>query len=138
MSALFFVHCAATWALVGLIWTIQLVQYPLFAHVGREAFQEYHRRHMVSITVVVAPLILVECGTAGWLLVSGFRHPWFLASLVPLAWTVVSTWLVQVPLHQKLTSGFDAVLHRRLVLTNWFRTVGWTLRGVCVLVLAIQ
>jgi hypothetical protein len=41
--------------------------------------------------------------------------------------------MLQVPLHQKLSSGFDAAVHRRLVATNWWRTVGWTLRGVCLL-----
>ena len=34
MSALLAAHAAATWALVGLIWTVQVVHYPLFALVG--------------------------------------------------------------------------------------------------------
>jgi hypothetical protein len=136
LISLLSIHFAATWALVGLIWTIQRVQYPLFAHVGRDAFKEYHRRHMIHITVLVAPLIITEFVSAAWLVLSGFRDPWFLASLVPLGWTLLSTWMLQVPLHQKLASGFDAAVHRRLVATNWWRTVGWTLRGVCLLLVS--
>ena len=33
MALLSTIHNAATWALVGLIWTIQLAHYPLFAQV---------------------------------------------------------------------------------------------------------
>jgi hypothetical protein len=33
MSLLFSFHNASTWALVGLIWTIQLAHYPLFANI---------------------------------------------------------------------------------------------------------
>ena len=38
-----------------------------------------------------------------------------------------------------MNQGFDAAVHRRLVRTNWIRTVGWTLRGalaVAMLVIA--
>lgn len=128
------IHAAATWALVGLIWTIQLVHYPLFAHVRRETFAEYHQRHMQRITWVVAPLMLVEIATAGALLFSGQRNPWFLASLVPLATNWLSTWFLQIPLHNTLSNGFDAIAIQRLVSTNWWRTIGWSLRGALLLV----
>ena len=45
MTSLLAVHAAATWALVGLIWTVQLVHYPLFAQVGADTFRSYHARH---------------------------------------------------------------------------------------------
>jgi hypothetical protein len=138
VSALLAIHSAATWALVGLIWTIQLVHYPLFAQVGRETFRTYHQRHGRQITWVVAPLMLVELGTAVGLLYLGFLNPWFLASLVPLAFNWASTWLVQIPLHHRLGSGFDAEAHRRLVTSNWCRTAAWTLRGVCLLMLSLD
>ena len=41
----------------------------------------------------------------------------------------VSTALLQVPCHGQLANGFDNKVHRQLVLTNWIRTVCWTLRG---------
>ena len=139
MSLLPTIHIATTWALVGLIWTIQLAHYPLFAQVGREGFQAYHKRYTKRITWVVAPLMLTEITTAAWLLlVTGSRDPWFLASLVPLGVNWLATWRVQIPLHEKLATGFDARSHERLVATNWWRTTAWTVRGICLIMAGIQ
>ena len=136
LSLLFSSHDASTWALVGVIWTIQLVHYPLFAQVGRDTFTAYHQRHTTQITWVVAPLMLTELVTAASLVMSGSRDPWLLVSLVPLAFNWLSTWMVQIPLHDTLAAGFDAHAHDRLVATNWWRTVAWTLRSVCLLLAA--
>jgi hypothetical protein len=136
MSLLFTFHNDSTWALVGLIWTIQLVQYPLFANIGREAFQAYHQRYTKQITWIVAPLMLTEIGTASMMVIEGFREPWFLASLIPLLINWLSTWFVQIPLHDKLAAGFDAQAHQQLVRTNWWRTAAWTLRGICLMLMS--
>jgi hypothetical protein len=133
MTLLFAVHAAATWALVGLIWTVQLVHYPLFAQVGTEAFRSYHARHTQQITWIVAPLMAVELLTAALLVARGAREPWLLASLAPLAFNWISTWRVQIPLHDRLANGFDTDVHRRLVATNWWRTAAWSIRGGCLL-----
>lgn len=114
MSLLLSVHSASTWALVGLIWTIQCVHYPLFALVGAENFTSYHQRHTTQITWVVAPLMLTELGSAAWLVLAGARDPWLLASLVPLAFNWLSTWRLQIPLHDRLAGGFEAQVYRRL------------------------
>lgn len=132
MTPLLLAHAAVTWALVGLIWTVQLVQYPLFADVGPDAFPAFHARHTRQITWVVAPLMLAEVASAAWLVGRGGASRWLLASLVPLAAVWLSTWLVQVPLHERLARGFDGAAIDRLVATNWLRTAAWTLRGACV------
>lgn len=134
MSAVLLIHAAATWALVGLIWTVQLVHYPLFSSVGRARFRDYHARHTRCITWIVAPLMFTELGTAVILLAGGVRDPWFLASLVPLAFNWVSTWLIQVPQHRRLAEGFDETVHRRLVRLNWLRTAAWSFRGILVVI----
>lgn len=132
MTPLLLTHAAATWALVGLIWLVQLVQYPLFAQVGMDAFPAYHARHTRQITGVVAPLMLIELASAALLVARGMTNPWLLASLAPLACLWLSTWRVQLPLHERLSHGFDAEVHRRLVTSNWWRTAAWSLRGACV------
>ena len=133
MTELLAAHAAATWALVGLIWTVQLVHYPLFAQVGADTFRNYHARHTQQITWIVAPLMAVELGTAALLFVRGAREWWLLASFVPLAFNWLATWRVQIPLHHRLAAGFDAEVHRRLVVSNWWRTAAWSIRGACVL-----
>jgi hypothetical protein len=122
-------HFAVTCALTGLIWTIQIVQYPLFDRVGRDAFPLWHAAYTAAITRVVAPLMLVElCGAlwlVGW---AGHREPAFLTSLAPLATVWIATAIVQVPLQNRLARGFDPASHLRLVRSNWLRTLAWTLR----------
>lgn len=122
-------HGAVTWALVGLIWVVQLVVYPAFALVSAADFPRYHAAHTRNITWVVAPLMLTELGTGAWLLHLGLRQPSFLIAKGLLAFNWLSTWRVQVPLHELLAQGYDATAQQKLVTTNWWRTVAWTLRG---------
>ncbi len=126
------VHLLVTWTLVGLIWQIQVVQYPLFHQVGRETFQAYHFGHCLRIGLSVVPLMLAEALTAGWLVYAGERQPVFLASLVLMAGNWLSTAVYQAPIHTRLMGGYSEPEVHRLVRTNWLRTLGWTARGVMV------
>jgi len=134
-------QAAATLALVGLIWIVQVVHYPLFAQVGEERFPAYHAAHTRLITSVVAPLMLTELATALWLIavpVSGVpaAAAWGGLLLVAVCW--ISTAGLQVPQHHKLSAGFDVQAHTRLVRTNWVRTIAWTARGaLCLWMLTV-
>jgi hypothetical protein len=132
------IHSSVTWALLGLIWTIQLVHYPLFKNIESHEFVDYHERHMARISWVVGPLMLAEAGTALLLLYLGERSWVFGISLVSLAWVWGSTVLCQIPLHEKLSHGYHPATIGRLVRTNWWRTVAWTIRGLCLVTLLIQ
>jgi hypothetical protein len=126
-------HAAATWYMTGVIWMVQLVHYPLFARVGEATFTEYQRAHVAGMTPVVLPAMLIELVCAATF---AFRphliHQPISArvgfALVLALWA--STFLVQVPLHDRLLLGFDAQAHGWLVATNWLRTALWTLRGL--------
>ena len=60
---LFPLHLAATGFLTGLIWVVQLVVYPGFAHVAPAAFPAFHRAYTRTITFLVGPSMLLELGT---------------------------------------------------------------------------
>lgn len=139
--AVILAHLFATVTMFGVIWMVQLVHYPLFANVGTEGFTAYEAAHKVRITWIVLPAMVIELGTAAWLV-------WARPEIVPawLAWTglalVVIVWLstavLQVPLHTALSVGFDGDAHTRLVGTNWVRTIAWTLRaGVALWITAL-
>lgn len=134
MTALLLVHAGATVAMAGLVWFVQLVHYPLFAHVGRDGFARYEAQHTRRTTWLVAPLMLAEAATALVLLAV---DPSVLtavgAVLLGVVW--LSTALVQVPLHRRLERGFDADAHRRLVRSNAVRTAAWTGRAAIALAL---
>ena len=134
-AAVLLVNLATTWFMAGVIWVVQLVHYAQFDGVGAEAWPAYHRRHTAGITLVVGPGMLIELVTAVWLCAQRPRGvpawaAWLGLALVVLLWA--STAAVQVPLHNRLANGFDAEAARRLVVTNWFRTVVWTGRGALV------
>lgn len=135
MHDLLLLHAAVTWMLTGLIWTIQIVHYPLFEQVGENRFIRYHARHMRGITWVAGPLMLIEAGSAALLFFLGERSPWFNLGLVALGAVWFSTLLLQVPLHDRLTRGFNRQTIRRLSFTNGIRTLSWTLRAACLLMM---
>ena len=137
-SLILSLHCASTLALLGLIWFVQVVHYPLFSLVGREHFVEYERLHQMRTTWVVAPLMSIEALTASLILVSNLTSAertlaWFGWILLLLIW--LSTAFLQVPLHRRLAAGYDSRTATRLVRSNWVRTIAWTVRGVIALML---
>lgn len=130
MITVLVIHAAITWVLVGLIWTIQVVHYPLLKNVGQAEFVAYHDRHMSLITWIVGPLMLAEVSSAGLLLYLGERSLIFGISLAALALIWASTAFSQIPLHHKLMHGYDTTTIGRLVRTNLWRTLGWTVRSL--------
>ena len=130
------VHAAATWVLVGLIWIIQVVHYPLFTQVGEDGFVAYEAGHTRLISLVVGPAMLVEGVATLWLF---FAPPDGLTRTLPLiaglvlAGVHLSTITLQVPAHGRLEHGWDPIVAGRLVRTNWIRPIGWTIRGVLAL-----
>ncbi|MEM6820525.1 MAG: hypothetical protein AAF558_01105 [Verrucomicrobiota bacterium] len=137
---LFWFHLAVSCMMVGLIWFVQMVHYPLFLLVGEKEHGEYHVAHMSRTAIVVAPMMLAELGSGLLLLLSlgDFGRPiWFIVSLGALGLIWLSTFFVQVRYHRKLDFGRDLVAMKRLVMTNWFRTLLWSIRPV-LLVAAIR
>jgi hypothetical protein len=127
------VHAAATWALVGLTWTVWVVQYPLFAKVDAASFPSFHAAHTVRITGVVMPLMLAELlaaagiflfrpsGVAAW-------EAWAGVLLVGAVWAVTAFW--SVPMHGRLAQGFEQSAQTSLMWGHGLRSLLWTARGV--------
>ncbi len=129
------VHAAATWFMVGLIWTIQAVHYPLFRLVGEDGFTAYEAAHTARMGRLLAVPAGAEVVTAALLVrlrPDGVPLWLVLAAGAVLAGLWVTTALVQVPLHRRLGEAPEAAALAHLTATNWWRTAGWTLRGLLV------
>lgn len=127
------ISTVATWAMVGVIWMVQVVHYPMLAEYSALAPVRAVVDHQRRITPVVGPLMAAEGVTALILLVDrpptmGTLSAWIAASLLGLA--LLSTVALQVPLHGRLAHGHDDELTHRLITTNWLRTAAWTARGL--------
>lgn len=132
MAVLIALTVSTLW-LAGMIWTIQVVHYPLFAMVGSDGFAAYEASHSARISaLLLGPWAIQGICTAWVLLAPPAGVPRWLALLGAAfaAATVLVTVLVSVPQHEVLADGFDAAAHARLVSTNWWRTIAWTGHGV--------
>ncbi|MEM7340611.1 MAG: hypothetical protein AAF467_18285 [Actinomycetota bacterium] len=139
-ATILLVHLAATAAMMGLIWFVQVVHYPLFDAVGADDFVAYEAAHIQRTSWVVGPFMAAEGLTALWIAAMlrdevGTVMP--LAGLALLAVVHASTVALQVPAHGLLSTGYDADQVARLVSTNWIRTVGWTARAVLAGVMVV-
>jgi hypothetical protein len=135
------VHMGATMGMVGVIWFVQLVHYPLFDRADRAGFTEFEHAHRNRTSFVVGPLMIAEGLSALALFFDRPPRVSWLAVVVGLALLGIvsaSTVLLQIPQHDRLSAGFDATAHQRLVRTNWVRTIGWTLRGVLAATMVVS
>jgi hypothetical protein len=140
-EALLLINLASSLYMTGLVWFVQVVHYPLFDRVGEAGFTEYESLHTRLTSYVVGPPMLLETMTS--LLVVLYNPVpdiavwlWIGLSLQAVVW--LSTLFLQVPCHQKLSSGFHADVHLRLVHSNWIRAVVWTLRSGLLLFLVAR
>jgi hypothetical protein len=129
---LFLMHLALTAALLGLVWYVQLVQYPLFHLIPAEVFVPYWRRNLWVSTSLAMPLMILESLTALVLTLQNLSNLrplwWVLLGLIAVAWA--STVFLQLPTYIGLLKSKDERLIRRLVNTNWVRTGVWTARTI--------
>ncbi|MDA7503833.1 hypothetical protein OAH05_02240 [bacterium] len=135
IQSIYLIHLFSTLYMVGLIWFVQIVHYPLLEKVGISEFLEYERVHVKRTTWVVSPMFF-EVSTAlllTWIRPAGIPTwaAWTGLLLLLIIW--LSTVLIQVPCHRRLEQGFDIEVHRKLVYSNWIRTICWSLRGFLVI-----
>ena len=136
MSSILLINIFSAFFATGLIWTIQLVHYPSMRFVSRDKFELFHSFHQLRISIIAMPLMAIELITTIILFMQNIDNESSLIFkinliIVTLIW--FSTFFIQVPLHQKLSKGKKTSLIDNLVLTNWFRTVLWTLRSILII-----
>ncbi len=132
-ETIFIVHYISTLIMTGAIWLAQLSQYPLLVYVGRRNFIRYEHEHINRISGVAWFIIYIELITSVILLVMNndiVPISVWISGVVVILIIWFATWSVQYPIHKKLEKGFDKKLHRRLVNSNWIRTISWTFRSL--------
>jgi hypothetical protein len=122
--------------MVGLIWTIHVVHYPLFANVGEATYVTFQSEHVNRIGKLLFLPWLIEGITLLGVLILAFlgtrrdlRLPAFLNGFgMAIALIISGVW--SAPAHGKLADGFDTDIHNQLMNANFVRTLAWTLCGV--------
>lgn len=129
------VHLVATWFMVGLIWTIHFVHYPLFAEVGDATYVAFQAAHVERIGRVLLVPWAVEGITAAAILLIAFTTrdrrllPPAVIGAVAMGVILLISGFWSAPAHGELADGFDAEVHQRLMNADLVRTLAWTVRG---------
>ncbi|CAN5729704.1 hypothetical protein BH23CHL5_BH23CHL5_09530 [soil metagenome] len=134
-------NAASALFMVGLIWMIQIVHYPLFSVVPPDRFGTFHRRHSRRIAWLVIPAMSIEAVTTVSLLKwrpASVEFPLVLAGVVAVVTVWLLTIFVQVPQHQNLARGYDDATINALIRFNWLRTTTWTFHGAIVIAMLAQ
>lgn len=134
LSQLFLIFWAALvfWVL-GQIWLVQIIIYPLFAKVGAADYVHYHRfysRHIPLPVIIpgfasfLLPVVLVLYGPIVPLWMSMLN---IVAGIVGLLVTV----MLEIPRHARLEkNGKNDVTIAELICYNWPRTLSITAQSV--------
>ncbi|MEY4228632.1 MAG: hypothetical protein RLZ84_1224, partial [Actinomycetota bacterium] len=130
--------------MVGLIWTIHVVHYPLFAEVGDATYVAFQSAHVDRIGKLLFVPWLTEGATLLALLWLTFiagrrelRTPVMIGAIA-MAVVLVISGFWSAPAHGELMDGFDSAVHDRLMTANLIRTLAWSVRGITAIwILAI-
>lgn len=137
LNTLFIVNIFCSFALFGLIWIVQLVHYPFFLRADQNNFGEHIAFHKFRITLIVAPLMIIELVTSGILAFqSDLYARWHIFGFVVVIFIWLITFFVQISLHGKLADGYNENLIRKLIRSNWIRTFLWTIKALSGLLIA--
>ena len=136
--AIFLFHCLATFALTGIIWFVQIIQYPLWKDVPEEGFSRYAGRYMKRSGWLLGGIMGLEMVTGVILLTfAPWRESVFSWSMLMLVAIWISTFAIQAPLHKKLRAGKDDAILYRLTVSNWIRTSMWTGRAIILVLISL-
>ena len=129
------INLLSTWTMVGVIWFVQVVHYPLLSVVPVESAASVAVEHQRRTGWVVgAPMALEGVTTLALLVMVPEGVAWFVPWLagIPLAVALGATIFLSVPRHERMAREPDAQVGKELVSTNWVRTIAWTVRGLVV------
>ena len=141
MNLLVILNAASALVMTGVIWFVQVVHYPLLAIVPVENARTVAGEHQSRTAWVVGAPMGIEGVTTLWLMFDRPAGvPWVLAWAggACVAVALLCTVLLSVPRHARMAETPDARVGRELVLTNWPRTVAWSLHGIIGVVLLLH
>ena len=110
--------------LVGVIMMTQILSYPLLLKLSKSDYYDYYDSYTRRISFIVIPLMTFEVLLTIILNISLNNFYLFTSNILLLViWG--STFFIQVPIHNKLSSNHSYSLINKLIFTNWIRTIAW-------------
>ena len=129
MYTLLIVNFFISGFMLGLILVTQIVSYPLFLKVEVDNFSIFHDDYVSRISFIAVPVMLGELfiSTLVYYYFNTFLGFMILLSIILI---FISTFIIQVPLHNKLKLANNRKHIIKLVNTNWIRTFLWFVKSI--------
>jgi len=115
--------------MLSLILITQIVNYPLFLKVNFSNLETYHSDYVKRISLIVMPFMMLELLVALLLLIY-LESLQSIFSIILLIAIFLSTYFIQVPIHSKITNNTNTLILKKLINTNWLRTIPWFLKCI--------
>lgn len=131
MEIIFMLHFSISAFMTGVIWFVQLVHYPTLTVLNREQFSMYNQMHFKPTTFLTFPFMLLELISGTWLLIDQpptIIVPHLAINLVFIIIIWLTTMFFQVPLHFRVSKYPTKKALKKLIKTNWVRTILWTIK----------
>ena len=112
--------------LLVLIWLVQIIIYPGMHGWDHSRFETLHRVYYRRIAFIVGPLMPAQAVVALYQL-AVVRDFITLTQVMLIGLVGVATVFISMPLHRRLSRGYDVEAVNQLIRTNWLRTAGWSL-----------
>ena len=125
----------ATIFMAAVLWTMQLLNYPLLAPVGNDALSRYETAHNRRFALAVVPGVLAAAAGGIGLLSRPGQVPLSAPTgeLALLLVVIISTAALQGRQHRALAGGFDGRALSLLVRSNWIRVAARSAAGAIAL-----
>ena len=108
-----------------LVWLVQVIIYPSFAQIAKEKLMYWHRLYTQKILYFVGPMMFIQTGLIAWQILGDPLT--YLADGLLLAGIWVNTFLIAIPIHEKIDREESLAGHLPLLLrVNRWRSWMWT------------
>ena len=111
--------------MIGVILMTQLITYPSFLKIDKNDFVSFHKKYVRNISFIAVPIMILELLT---LVYMNFyiNNLLFMKSLLVLIVIWLVTFIIIVPIHNRLSKRLEIDNIVSLIRYNWIRTVLWT------------
>tara|TARA_Y100001980_G_C14440454_1_gene226689 strand:- start:134 stop:466 length:333 start_codon:yes stop_codon:yes gene_type:complete len=99
----------------------------MFLSVDRKSFTSYHMNYTFNISKIVLPLMVIELFFVIEMLINNYNL-YSLISFILIIVVWLSTFFIQVPLHNSLSKKYSELKIKKLIFSNWIRTFSWLIK----------